>query len=155
MEARVAFKRQYGQAVDFFLSKRIMPRAEFDQLAAAEKATAFTAARVTTADSLQTVYDEVGRALQQGTTLADFKKDTAGILDNAWHRETVFRTNVMGAYGLGHWEQAQAVKAMRPYVRYSAVADMRTRPWHMELQGLVFHLDDPFVVEHWCPWEYN
>ncbi len=149
------FQQQFDLAVNFFLSKQIVTRPEFDKLAAEQKAISFTAARVATADSLQTVYDGVERAIKDGTTLAEFTKEVEGVLTNPWHRETVFRTNVLGAYGRGHWENAQAGKALRPYVRYSAVGDLRTRPWHMELQGLTMHLDDPFVADHWCPWEYN
>jgi SPP1 gp7 family putative phage head morphogenesis protein len=150
-----AWDKPFAEAVDFFLAKGIMTRAEFDKLAAAEKVKAFTAAWVHAADELQVVYDAVLAALEKGTTLRDFVKATEDILTRPWHRETVFRTNVLSSYGAGHWEQAQDTRSMRPYARYSAVMDGRTRPSHAALHGLVYPLDHPFWKTYWPPWDYN
>jgi SPP1 gp7 family putative phage head morphogenesis protein len=150
-----AWDRPFQEAVDFFLAKGILTRTEFDKLAAAEKAKAFTAAYVHAADELQVAYEAVLTALEKGTTLRDFVKATEDILTRPWHRETVFRTNVLSSYGAGHWEQAQDTRAMRPYARYSAVMDGRTRPRHAALHGLVYPLDHPFWQTYWPPWDYN
>src|SRR4030042_1453082 len=89
-------------------------------------------------------------------TREDFNKLAAEeILTRPWHRETVFRTNVLSSYGAGHWEQAQEIRALRPYARYSAVMDGRTRPSHAALHGLIFPLDHPFWRTYWPPWDYN
>ena len=145
----------FDEAVEFFLAKGIMTRAEFDKLAAAEKVKAFTAAWVHQADELQAVYDAVLAAIEKGTTLREFVKATEDILTRPWHRETVFRTNVLSSYGAGHWEQAQAARTLRPFARYSAVMDGRTRPRHAALHGLVYPLDHPFWQTYWPPWDYN
>ena len=145
----------FQEAVDWFLSKGIVTRAEFNKLSAAEKVKAFTAARVYAADELQAVYDAVLAALEKGTLLRDFVKATGDVLTSSWHRETVFRTNVLFAYGAGHWEQANQIKDMRPYARYSAVMDGRTRPEHAALHGLVYPLDHPFWERYFPPWDYN
>jgi SPP1 gp7 family putative phage head morphogenesis protein len=154
-QAATAFDQPFQEAVDWFLAMTSMPRPEFDKLAAIEKARAFTAAYIYKADELQRVYDAVGAALKKGQTLNDFKKATADMLTRPWHRETVFRTNVLSAYGRGHWEQAQDIKSLRPYARYSAVMDGRTRPSHARLHGLVYPLDSEFWKLYWPPWDYN
>lgn len=145
----------FQEAVDYFLAKGIMTWAEFDKLSAAERARAFTAAYVYQADELQRVYEAVLTALDKGATLYDFKKEVGDILTRPWHRETVFQTNVLSAYGRGHWEQAQEVRTLRPYARYSAVMDGRTRPSHARLHGRVYPLDHPFWMTYWPPWDYN
>ena len=150
-----AWDQPFTEAVEFFLAKGIMTRAEFNALAAAEKARAFTAAWVHAADELQVVYDAVLAALEKGSTLREFVIATEDILTRPWHRETVFRTNVLSAYGRGHWEQAQAARTLRPYARYSAVMDGRTRPRHAALHGVVYPLDHPFWQTYWPPWDYN
>jgi len=150
-----AWDQPFQEAVEFFLSKGIMTRGEFDKLAAAEKVKAFTAAYVYEADELQRVFDGVQAALEKGTTLRDFVKTTEDMLTRPWHRETVFRTNVLSSYGAGHWEQAQANRALRPYARYSAVMDGRTRPRHAALHGLIYSLDHEFWKMYWPPWDYN
>jgi SPP1 gp7 family putative phage head morphogenesis protein len=149
------YDQPFQEAVDAFLAKGIMTRAEFDQLSAAEKVKAFTAAKVYAADELQRVYDAVLEGIKKGTTYADFARATEDLLASPWHRETVFRTNVLSAYGAGHWEQANQYRALRPYARYSAVMDGRTRPDHAALHGLVYPLDSPFWEKYWPPWDYN
>ena len=145
----------FAEAVAWFLDKEILTREDFNKLAAELKGKAFTAARVLAADELQAVYDACLAAIEQGMTLSDFVKATEEILTRPWHRETVFRTNVLSSYGAGHWEQAQEIRSLRPYARYSAVMDGRTRPSHAALHGLVYPLDHPFWRTYWPPWDYN
>ncbi len=145
----------FQEAVDWFLAKRIVTRAEFDKLSAEMRAKAFTAARVYAADDLLAVYNAVLASIEQGLTQWDFTKEMGKILPRAWHRETVFRTNVLSAYGAGHYEQAKQVAALRPYWRYSAVMDGRTRPSHARLHGMVWPLDHPATQLFWPPWDYN
>lgn len=155
VSAGLDFDQPFEEAVDAFLAKEIMTRAEFDALAAEMQSQAFTAAYVHAADELQLVFDALLDALQKGSTLAEFTERTRDVLTRDWHRETVFRTNLLSAYGKGHWDQAQATKEMRPYARYSAVMDGRTRPAHALLHGLVYPLDHPFWKMYWPPWDYN
>ena len=145
----------FAEAVAWFLDKEILTREDFNKLAAEMKGKAFTAARVLAADELQAVYDAVLTAIESGQTLRDFVLATEEILTRPWHRETVFRTNVLSSYGAGHWEQAQEIRALRPYARYSAVMDGRTRPSHAALHGLIYPLDHPFWRTYWPPWDYN
>lgn len=149
------FETPFEEAVRWFLAKGIVTREEFERLSAAERLRAFTAAHVHAADQLELVYQACLAAIAEGQTLQQFVAATENILASPWHRETVFRTNVLSAYGRGHWEQAQQVKELRPYARYSAVMDGRTRPTHAALHGLVYPLDHPFWKRYWPPWDYN
>lgn len=139
----------------WFLEKKIVTPEQFNKLSQDIKIKAFTAARVAAADDLQKVFDACLAALEKGQTLRDFVKATEDILTDAWRRETVFRTNVLSAYGAGHWQQAQEIRSLRPYARYSAVMDGRTRPSHAALHGLIYPLDHPFWQRYWPPWDYN
>ena len=42
-----------------------------------------------------------------------------------------------------------------PYVRYHSRQDSRTRSAHADLDGKIFHKDDPFLKTHTPPWEFN
>jgi SPP1 gp7 family putative phage head morphogenesis protein len=145
----------YEDAVQWFLNKGVVSRAEFDALSKVERARAFTAAYIYKADELDAVYEAVSRALTEGLTLRDFVTMTENILERPWHAETVFRTNVLSAYGRGHYESAQSGKGQRPYGEYSAIMDGRTREEHAALNGLVYPLDHPFWTRYWPPWDYN
>jgi len=151
----VLFDEPFQEAVAAFLEKQVVSREEFDRLAAEMRARAFTAAWVYGADELNTVYEAVLKALEAGASYEEFAALAEDLLEKPWHRETVFRTNILSAYGRGHWDQAQAAREMRPYARYSAVMDGRTRPSHAALHGLVYPLDHPFWKLYWPPWDYN
>ena len=66
----------------------------------------------------------------------------------AWRLDTIFRTNIQTAYNAGRYHQMQQVKERRPYWRYSAVNDSRTRPAHRAVHGKIFPADHPF----WDTW---
>lgn len=145
----------FAEAVDAFLAKGLVTREEFEAMAREMRAKSFTAAYVHGADELQAVYDACLAAIERGATLREFQAATEDILARPWHRETVFRTNVLSAYGRGHFDQAQTTREHRPYGRYSAVMDGRTRPSHAALHGLIYPLDHPFWRTYWPPWDYN
>lgn len=149
------FDLPFDEAVNWFKAKKIVTRAEFDQMDEILKARAFTAAFVMSGDLLQEVYNASLEGVEKGQSYHEYSHRTEGILTGAWHRETVFRTNTLAAYGLGHYQQAMATAKLRPYVRYTAIMDTRTRPAHARLHGLTFRAEDPGVRNIWPPIGYN
>ena len=143
------------EAVDWFLEQQVVTQAELAALSAEARQRAFTVARVYAADELLTVYDAVLAGLYKGTGLAEFSKATQHLLPNRWHRETVFRTNLLSAYGAGHWEQAQAVKELRPFACFRAAIAGRTSPGCYRLRNTTLPLDHPYVRANWCPRHFN
>ena len=69
--------------------------------------------------------------------------------------ETIFRTNLHTAYANGHWDSIQRTKERRPYLRYAAVMDDRTRPEHRAWHGTVLPVDDPWWETHAPPNGWN
>jgi uncharacterized protein with gpF-like domain len=145
----------FEEAVAYFRRKlgNLLTRQQFDELEAAEKARAFTAARVLAADQLQALYDGLLKVIENGGTLRDFREVAAPILTTPWHLDLVFNQNVSGAYGAGHLAQAMQARELRPYGRY--ITGVNPRPTHKALNGLVYPLDHPFWEEYWPPWDYN
>ena len=144
------------RAAELFMAKIGMTRDRFNELDAEMKSRAFTVSYVESLDKVKAIQDLLGKAVQEGTTLGKFRKVVADYLESTdWHMETVFRTNIQSAYGAARWEAAQRLRSLRPYGRYSAVMDGRTRPTHAELHGLVYPLDHPFWRWYWPPWDYN
>ena len=70
---------------------------------------------------------------------------------NASRLDLIFRQNVMTAHAAGRWQRQQEAKKERPYLRYSAIMDGRTRPAHRALDGMVFPADDPFWKTFYPP----
>lgn len=132
---------------------------EFRALTAAERRHAFTVAGVAEARVVQQVFDAVDRAVEKGTTLSDFKAEIGAELADAWggedaaRIESLFRTNVMGAYNEGRAEifGDPEVRRARPYLRYDASGDSRMCEICAPLDGTVMAADDQFWRTHLPP----
>ena len=135
----------------------------------------FTVAKATSLDVLRTIRAEVSRAINEGQTFADFKKRLRPRLEDLgwWGRKevldgdtgevtqaqlgsvrrlrTIYQTNVQTAYMAGRYKRFLDNVADRPYWRYVAVMDGRTRPEHAALNGKVWRWDDPVWEVIWPP----
>lgn len=169
-DAIAAFKRK-GLATSF----------RWRDLWEAEHAKAFTVAGVMSRDALEALREAVDAALAEGLTLQEFKARARANLVRAGLAEyltgttvtrpdtgeerrvqlgdrrlrTVFDTNLRTSYAAGHWAHFEETKALRPYLRYVAVLDDRTRPQHRAWHGLILPVDHPFWDTHAPPNGFN
>ena len=121
----------------------------------------FTVTKVTNADILQTVKDELKQAMDNGTTFSDFKKNLEPLLEqkgyvtkedgSAWRLDTIYRTNLQSSYMAGRFNEMLDVADDFPYWQYISVLDSRTRPAHAGLNGKVVRSDDSFWSTHYPP----
>ncbi|MDO8838010.1 MAG: phage minor head protein [Parvibaculum sp.] len=106
----------------------------------------------------------VTRAIAEGRTLADFRKDFDAIVERhgwsykggrGWRSRVIFETNVNSAYSAGRFQQAQRLKAQRPYLRYVHMDPNLTqedsRHEHAAWHGIILPVDDPFWKTHMTP----
>jgi SPP1 gp7 family putative phage head morphogenesis protein len=135
---------------------------------------AFTVAKVTRLDILQTIKDALEKAIAEGKTVAWFKKEMTPVLKakgwwgrkehidehgevsqvqlgSPWRLETIYRVNVQTAYMAGRFQEQLANVDDRPYWQYVAVLDGKTRPSHRAMNGKIFRYDDPFWSSFYPP----
>lgn len=135
---------------------------------------AFTVAKAMRLDVLQTIRDELQKALDEGMLLRDFQRnlepklkplgwwgkqeqiDADGVvtqvqIGSPWRLATIYETNMRTSLMAGRWKEFQQNIDDRPYYQYVAVRDAVTRPAHRVLHGKVFRHDDPFWHTHWPP----
>jgi len=140
-----------------------------------EHARAFTVAKVMRLDILEDIHGAMDAAIKNGVAFGEFKKNLKPILQAKgwWGRQemtdpltgetrsaqlgstrrlqTIFDTNMRTSYAAGNWERIQRTKANRPYLRYMAVLDGRTRQQHRTWHGTVLPIDHPFWQTHYPP----
>lgn len=157
-----AFKLKPVDAIKYLKSKGYAVSWNWYDTWKEAHAKAFTVAKATRMDVLQAIREEVEKALEEGRTLAQFKKDLTqrlkalgwwGIttdddgnevrLGTPWRLRTIYRTNIQTAYSAGRYKQQRAVATARPYWQYIAVMDSKTRAAHRALHGKVLRADDP------------
>lgn len=150
------------EAVEYFQSKKIIRKKAFEKLRREARAGAFTVGGVYKEQVLQGFRDEIRISLEQGRTQAATINRFQQILAGAKHKqlgefhlETVFRTNMQTAYGVGRRQGLEEVKDDLPFWRYNAVMDDRTRPKHAALSGVVLSANHEFWDTHFAPWDFN
>ncbi len=149
---------QPKEALAYWREKKVVSAAEFKSLEGAARSRAFAVSGLSRLDQIGAVQAAIGKAVENGETLADFKGRIGGILaeqgwsgKKAWRVENIFRTNVQSAYMAGRFQQMKRVVTNRPFWKYSAVNDRRTRPEHSALHGMVYPHDHPFWSQFYPP----
>lgn len=150
----------FDEAVAFFRAKVPMTKAEFKKLDKEAQQQAFTVAGAYELDMVQDVYDAIDSAIANGTDLEAFKAaisdavydsweiDTKG--NAGWRAETVFRTNVQGAYAAGRYAQQSDPETLsdRPYWMYDLIEDGDECEICGACDGVVLPADDPWWRTH-------
>ena len=171
---QAAFRLPPEEAVKYFESKGYKISFDWRQVWQEEHDRVFTVAGVARDDVLFDIRKSLTTALKEGWSQEHWTREITPTLKqkgwwgsevivdedgkarvyqkgNASRLDLIFRQNVMTAYAAGRWQRQQETKKERPYLRYSAILDGRTRPAHRALDNLVFPVDDPFWLIFYPP----
>lgn len=167
------------EAIRYFESKGLKQTFNYFDMQQEEHNKAVTVAKMLDMDMLQDVHDSLTHALKKGWTYAQWSDRIIPILQsNGWwgrqeikdpvtgkiviaqlgspHRlKTIFRTNMQQAYMVGRWQQIMQTAKERPYLRYDAIDDRRTRPKHKAWDGMILPFNHPFWRKHYPPNGFN
>lgn len=154
----------FSEAIAFFRQKLRLPTETWTDLWQGMHARAFVVAGATSDALLSDFRDAISKALEAGTTLAEFRRDFDAIVarhgwsyrgGRNWRSAVIYNTNLRMAYQAGRWAQIRRLADRRPFIRYSAVLDDRTRPMHRAWHGTILPVDDPFWNTHAPPNGWN
>lgn len=139
----------------------------------AEHARAFTVAKLLDLDILAEIQAAVADVIANGGTPAEFTANLEPYLrSKGWwgpvtdpsltgtdkpvnigpaRLRTIYDTNLRVSRAAGRWARIQALKGDRPFLRYTAVLDARTRPLHRAWHGTILPVDDEWWDTHYPP----
>jgi len=142
-----------------------------------DHALAFTVAKVAKLDLLDTIRASLDDVVTGGGTFEQWQDKLVPELQKAgWWGDvddrdltgadhpihvgprrlrTIFDTNLRMSRAAGRWTRIQALKDVRPYLRYTAVMDGRTRPQHRIWHGTILPVDHPWWDTHFPPCGWN
>lgn len=163
----------FQEAIDYFRQKVAMPTERWGDLIGAQHTRAWTVAGATTDALLSDFRASVDKAIAEGTTIEDFRKDFDEIVakhgwsyngSRNWRSRVIYETNVRTAYDAGRWKQMTDPDVLRyqPYWRYlHKEGEEHPRPEHLAWDGLILRADDPWWRTHTprnafgcnCSWE--
>ncbi|MDY0686430.1 phage minor head protein [Pasteurella multocida] len=153
-------------AVDYLKAKGYSITWNWQEQLEEAHARAFTVAKATRAEILETLHQATIQAIEQGIPEREFinnltpKLQELGwwgkqvIVDSKGNAEqvqlgsprrlrTILRTNKITAYHAGRYASQMENADEQPYWQYVAVRDSRTRASHLALHGKVYRYDDP------------
>lgn len=152
----------FDEAIEFFRKKINVPTETWKDLWKAMHARAFSVAGAMKTELLEDLREAVDKAISEGTTLVDFRKDFDKTVQRygwkykggkAWRAAVIFNTNLSTAYAVGHYTQMadpDVLKA-RPFLRYVGSSSANPREEHMQWYNLVLPADDPWWDTHYPP----
>lgn len=157
----------FAEQIAFFRQKVNLGTQRWDDILGAAHDRAFVVAGAAKADLLADLRAAVTKAIEQGTTLAEFRKDFEALVarhgwtgwtgegtaaGRAWRTRIIYETNLRASYAAGRWAQIQQVKAERPYLLYRHNDNvLHPRPLHVAWDGKVIAADDPWWRTHFPP----
>ncbi len=167
----------FQEAVDYLKAKGLdlRPSHDWRDMWQEAHATAFTVAKSAGFDILKDVHQAVAAALEQGWDLKRFSEALTPVLQAKgwWGKQEVadpltggkvmaqlgsprrlriiYDTNMRMAYAAGRWAQMERLAARRPFLRYVAILDGRTRPLHRQWHGTVLPMDHAWWKTHYPP----
>lgn len=142
----------------------LKPTARWDDLRGAEHDRAFMVAGAVKADLLADLAAAVDRAVAEGSSLEEFRRDFRDIVERhgwhgwtgegtkageAWRTRVIYRTNVATTYAAGRMAQLRGAGFPLWIYRHSGAEHPRLD--HLSWDGLVLASDHPFWQKHYPP----
>ena len=161
-ELLTAFRLPFKEQATFFRKKLNIPTLKWTDLWKAEHAKGFMVAGAYRDDLLADFREAVDKAVVDGVTLADFRKDFDRIVkthgwsyngSRNWRSEVIYSTNIRTSYAAGRWEQLNEPEVIEayPYLEYRHGDSRHPRPQHLAWNGITLPRDDPWWEAHYPP----
>lgn len=154
---------KFDEASKWFRGRTPVTKAEWELMSAKARRQSFTIAGTQQLKVVQTVFDELQKAIDKGTPIDAWRKALKNKLKgdfaekNAHNLTTAFINANQTAYNTGRYYQLSdpSVTASLPYWGWDSVMDTLTSPICTELNGTVLRHDDPWWLTHWPPLHHN
>jgi hypothetical protein len=155
-------KIDFKEAITHAQQKLNIPTASYKDLQGEEHDWAFSVAGATSAQLLADLRAAVDKAITQGTSLQEFRKDFDALVarhgwtytgGRAWRTELIMMTNLRTAAAAGRYQQLTDPETVknRPYWMWRHRDSRLPRPLHVSWDGLVLPADDPWFKTHFPP----
>jgi len=149
----------FDEAIAFFRGKVNIPTRRWNDLWQGMHARGFMSAGAMKDELLCDLRGAVDKAIAEGTTIAQFRKDFDALVQKhgwaykggrGWRTRVIYDTNIRQAYNAGREAQINApgLKKLKPYSLYRHGDSINPRPKHLAWDGLVLPSDDPWWDTH-------
>ncbi|WP_244617922.1 phage minor head protein [Rhizobium sp. RU35A] len=152
----------FNEAIAFFRDKVSTPTKSWRDVWDAAHSKMFMVAGANSVAIVDDFKAAIAKALEQGTTLEDFRKDFDRIVkthgwsykgERGWRTRTIFETNLRTAYAAGRYAQMTEpdTLATHPYWQYNHSGSLHPRLQHKAWDKKIYPADDPFWTVAYPP----
>lgn len=149
----------FAEQISFFRQKVNMPTKSWTDLWEGMHSRAFVVAGAIRDDLLTDLRGAVDKAISEGTTIAQFRKDFDALIEKHgwtykggrnWRTRVIYDTNLRQSYNAGREKQMAdpELRRLRPYGRYRHGHAIVPREEHLAWHNLVLPLDHPWWQTH-------
>lgn len=159
-----AFSMPMAEALEYFRQKVRVPTRTWTDIWQGAHARAFAVAGVQRDDLLAGIKAALDKAIAQGTTLEEFRRDLGPLMDGlgwrargrayeGWRTRLVYQANLNAAYAAGRYAQMTEPETLEalPFWAYRHSRKRDPRPEHLAWDGKVLAADDPWWRTHYPP----
>ncbi len=144
----------FEEANRFLREKAAVPTRSYRDVWDAAHSKMFMVAGANSQAIVDDFKEAIAKALEQGTTLEEFRKDFDRIVkthgwsyngERGWRSQIIFETNLSTAYAAGRYAKLTAPDTLAtfPYWQYHHSGSLHPRVQHLAWDGKVYAADDP------------
>lgn len=146
----------FTEAIAYHRNKLALPSKSWTDIWGREHGRGFIVAGAATDELVTGFHQAIGKALAEGRTLADFRKDFDQLValhgwshngSRGWRSGVIYNTNLSQAYNAGRWEQAKGLDD--PVGRYRHNPGDHERKEHKAWHGTTLALSHAWWGTHW------
>lgn len=142
--------------------RNLVPTERWTDIARNAHDRAFVVAGAMKADLLHDLAKAVTKAIENGGTLEQFRRDFDAIVERTgwaykgernWRTRVIYRTNMSTTYAAGRLSQLRdpGLQQVAPYWMYRHGGSADPRPEHLKWDKLVLRADNPWWKVHYPP----
>lgn len=154
---------KFDEASKWFRARTPVTKAEWDAMSAKARRQSFTIGGTQQLKVVQTVFDELQKAIDKGTPIDEWRKALKKKLKgdfvdkNSAPLTTAFINANQTAYSTGRYYQLTdpSVTPSLPYWAWDSVLDAATSVICTDLAGTIRPHDDPWWMTHWPPMHHR
>lgn len=155
------FNMQFNEAINYFTKKAPILYEKLDDITSSVKDTFFYIKRSTELEATKRVLESLKKTLENGGTYQEWKQDISDIADKAglgedgWYSNLVYRQNMVNAYQSGRYEQQMEDDEYFSYLLFDGVEDDRQTDFCRTYSGKVYKKSDPIWALIYPPNHFN
>jgi len=161
-------------AMAYLSRKKVIvdPSNDWFNINSGEHAQTFSVAHLASVDMANQIFQFMNEALENGETLADFKKNMKPLMEKTgwygrddiskdnkayinWRLKIMYETNMSTAYSAGHYRQQIRGAEGRPYLLYKQIQRPTKNDKHEPLHNTAMPINDPFWDKYYPPNDYG